>query len=83
MSQPTEPQHRFTQFLDRACVDLGFCLPPRVVSELAKSAPKSAAGFVTQVMLAEGLSPKDHPGHFESLKMLLNKYVAVGDFDAR
>ncbi|WP_412553433.1 hypothetical protein [Shimia sp. MIT1388] len=51
--------------------------------ELSISAPGSASGFVTQVMLAEGLSTKDRPGHFESLKALLNEYVVDGDFVGR
>lgn len=69
--KPTPIEHRLAQFLSRACVELGFCLPPKVKGNLVANPGETASFFVSQVMIAEGLNPQSEKRHFRALHQML------------
>lgn len=46
------------RLLDKLCVDLGFCLPPREVDRLVNDPPLNELAFTDQVFRSEGLDPQ-------------------------
>lgn len=44
--------------LETLCVDLGFCLPPRAISQFQQNAPGDVESFTYAVFIAEGMDPR-------------------------
>ena len=44
--------------LTKLCVDLGFCLPPRAISQFKQTPPADVDSFTDAVFIAEGLDPQ-------------------------
>jgi hypothetical protein len=47
--------------LTKLCIDLGFCLPPRAISQLQNSPPADIDSFTDAVFVAEDLDPRSDP----------------------
>ena len=47
--------------LTKLCIDLGFCLPPRAISQLQHSPPQDIDSFTDAVFIAEDLDPRSDP----------------------
>jgi|ERR687895_2907270 hypothetical protein len=47
--------------LGKLCVDPGFCLPPRAISQLQNSPPEDIDSFTDAVFIAEDLDPRSDP----------------------
>lgn len=63
-------------FLNAACVELGFCLPPQAQRNLIERPTSSAGEFVTAVISAEGLDPSlGGKEYFKPLMKLYHKHV--------
>ena len=50
-------EQEIEDLLEVLCVEMGFCLSPRMNARLAKFPPKSPAKFVDAFVKAEGLNP--------------------------
>jgi hypothetical protein len=44
--------------LTTLCVDLGFCLPPRAISQFQQNPPGDVDSFTAAVFIAEGMDPR-------------------------
>jgi tRNA-binding protein len=44
--------------LETLCVDLGFCLPPRAISQFQQNPPRDVESFTYAVFIAEGMDPR-------------------------
>ena len=45
------------KWLDKLCVELGFCLPPDASLRLSNAPPREVTAFVDAVFTAKGLDP--------------------------
>jgi len=51
-------RERMRRLLDELCIELGFCIPPKVKAELMENPPVDETACVNAVIRAEGLEPE-------------------------
>jgi len=56
------------KFLDEICVELGFCLPPQQIEDLASIDVYEVDEFIRAVFIAEGIDPSMNLHLFRQLK---------------
>ena len=79
MKVPTSEADRRAKFLDAACSQLGYCVPPDTRSRLIERSGLSAEAMIREIYLSEGIEPihlESHP-HFEQLLALYRKFMAA------
>lgn len=78
MEEEASRRKQRLRFLDAACGQQGFCLPPKVKEGLIERSGLSPKEFVRAVIEAEGLEPihLESYEHFGSLMGLYQKHVS-------
>jgi hypothetical protein len=78
LGEQTTDVERRKRFLDAACSNLGFCLPPKAQEALKESSDLSPKEFIRAVIAAEGIDPVhlESYEHFGPLMPLYQEHIS-------
>jgi hypothetical protein len=69
-------KRKVPDLLFELCVDLGYCLPPRVQQKIESNPPSTINAFADAVFIGEGMDKSRYPKKWLPVRERVAKYFA-------